>query len=130
MSGGVAFVSSCAQDDDSDRGEDQDYVPSFVVTVTAGDEVVSRRFDDTHNNGDSEGDSMLMSQQPAGSRTPCMADDVTETERQWKQYIAHYKGQGTASVRDSLCSMETCWGARRVAETGKIRRCLARPIPW
>ncbi len=47
-------MSSCAQDDDSDRGEDQDYVPSFVVTVTAGDEVVSRRFDDTHNDGDSE----------------------------------------------------------------------------
>ena len=54
MSGDAAFVSSCAQDDDSDRGEDQDYVPSFVVTVTAGDEVVSRRFDDTHNDGDSE----------------------------------------------------------------------------
>jgi hypothetical protein len=34
MSGGAAFVSSSAQDDDSDRGEDQDDVPSFVVAVT------------------------------------------------------------------------------------------------
>jgi hypothetical protein len=84
-------VSSCAQDDDSDRGEDQDDVPSFVVAVTPGDEVASLRFDDTHNDGDAEGDSTLMSPQPAGSRTPCM--DITETERQWTQYIAHYKGK-------------------------------------
>jgi hypothetical protein len=93
MSGGAAFVSSCAQDDDSDRGEDQEDVPSFVVPVTPGDEVASLRFDDTHNYGDAEGDSMGMSPQQAGSRTPCMADDITETERQWRQYIAHYKGK-------------------------------------
>ena len=35
-------MSSCAQDDDSDRGEDQDDVPSFVVAVTPGDEVKKR----------------------------------------------------------------------------------------
>jgi hypothetical protein len=64
-------VSSCAQDDDSDRGEDQEDVPSFVVPVTPGDEVASLRFDDTHNYGDAEGDSMGMSPQQAGSRTPC-----------------------------------------------------------
>ena len=93
MSGGAAFVSSCAQDDDSDRGEDQEDVPSFVVPVTPGDEVASLRFDDTHNYGDAEGDSMGMSPQQAGSQTPCMADDITETERQWRQYIAHYKGK-------------------------------------
>ena len=93
MSGGAAFVRSCAQDDDSDRGEDQEDVPSFVVPVTPGDEVASLRFDDTHNYGDAEGDSMGMSPQQAGSQTPCMADDITETERQWRQYIAHYKGK-------------------------------------
>ena len=51
MSGGAAFVSLRAQevaDDDSDRVEDQDDVPSFVCQVTPGDEVASLRFDDTH----------------------------------------------------------------------------------
>ena len=62
MSGGAAFVSLRAQevaDDDSDRVEDQDDVPSFVCQVTPGDEVASLRFDDTHNDSDAEGDAML-----------------------------------------------------------------------
>jgi len=106
------------QDDDSDRDEDQDNVSSFVVAVTPGDEVATFRFDNTHVDSDVEGDSTLMSLKPACSRTPCMTDDITETEQQWRQYITRL----TLFRGDLL-------GARRVDGTGNIRRCLARPIP-
>jgi len=111
MSGGAAFVSSRAQevaDDDSDRGEDQDDVPSFVCQVTPGDEVASLRFDDTHNDGEAEGDATLMSPQPAGSQTPCMVDDITETERQWREHCAHYKGKVPQRDETHFSCVETC----------------------
>ena len=31
--------------------------------------------------------------QPAGSQTPFKADDITETEQQWKEFCAHYRGK-------------------------------------
>ena len=52
------------QDDDSDRDEDQDDVPSFVCQVTPGQEVESLRFDDAHDDDDAEGHASTVSRKP------------------------------------------------------------------
>ena len=83
-------------------------MPSFVCEVTPGDEVASLRFDDTHNDGEAEGDATLMSPQPAGSQTPCMVDDITETERQWREHCAHYKGKVPQRDETHFSCVETC----------------------
>ncbi len=67
MSGGAAGTSSRAQeaaDDDSDRDEDQDDVPSFVCQVTPGQEVESLRFDDAHADDDAEGHASTVPRKP------------------------------------------------------------------
>ena len=69
---GAAGTSSRAQeaaDDDSDRDEDQDDVPSFVCQVTPGQEVESLRFDDAHDDDDAEGHASTVSRKPYSAQS-------------------------------------------------------------
>jgi hypothetical protein len=120
MSGGAAFVSSRAQEvanDDSDRVEDQDDVPSFVCEVTPGDEVASLLFDDTHNNCDTEGDATLIAAASWSANTVHGGRHHRDRSTVERTLYA-LQGQGTSA------------GARRGAITKRIRRCLSLRIQW